>query len=167
MRRRSRLRSRLVGIGVEGGEGEGSPTYHPPHRARPHHTTLPRPPPRHWPLDPGRRLDATDGQTAARKPGTPTLPPHAESRHVVQRATPRHLTIPLLFSSLLFSRTEPSAGKYSVGTEGPYRLPLRSHHINQPTNHSTNELYIQCIHCHIPSTHPSSAVQYCSHTPSM
>jgi hypothetical protein len=74
------------------------------------------------------------------------------------RATSRY---PFFF---FFSTTKPSAGKHSVGTERLHRSLRTSHHlispqpITQSINQSINKLHIQCIHCHIPSTHPSSAV---------
>jgi hypothetical protein len=177
MRLRSRPRSRLVVIGVGGGEWSGFTssrriasyriavqritTYHPPYPATartPHHTTLPRAPyptpPRRWPLDPRRRADATDGQTggSAQNRNLDSFVP-TTSRHVVQRATPRHLTIPP-FSSSLRRNLARGITAWAHRTTSPAYYTYRI----TSTNHSTNELYIQCIHCHIPSTHPSSAV---------
>jgi hypothetical protein len=160
MRLRSRPRSRLVVIGVGGGEWSGFTssrriasyriavqritTYHPPYPATartPHHTTLPRAPyptpPRRWPLDPRRRADATDGQTggSAQNRNLDSFVP-TTSRHVVQRATPRHLTIPPFFSSL---RRNLARGitAWAHRTALPLATHITSRHINQSLNQRT------------------------------
>jgi hypothetical protein len=178
MRLRSRPRSRLVVIGVGGGEGLGFTSlhliashhitrYHPPYPATactPHHTTLPRAPyptpPRRWPLDPRRRADATDGQTdgSAQNRNLDSFVP-TTSRHVVQRATPRHLTIPPFFSSLRRNLARGTTA-WAHRTSPAYYI----HHINQslnqrtlypmyPLSYSINSSLLCCT--------------YCSHTPSM
>jgi hypothetical protein len=170
MRLRSRPRSRRVGTGVGGGEGsEGSSTYH-----NTHHTTLPRPA-----SHPTTPL-APRSQTPFRRDGRPDS--SAQNRKLdsflpttrvdVLCKEPRHATSRYPPSLLLYDGTQREEVQH--GHRRALPLACDSRHItsinqslNQSLSHSTNELYIQCIHCRIPSTHASSAVQCCSHTPSM
>jgi hypothetical protein len=153
MRPRSRRRSRRVGIGVGGGEGEGFTNIPSTvqsdsmHTTPPYHNILPCAPRRHWPLDPRRHLDATDGRTddsSAQNRNSDSFPP-TTSRPIVQRAAPPHLTsrYPLLSSSI---RRNPARGSIAWAQKGP--TACRSDHItstNQSLNQPTNFISNVCI----------------------
>jgi hypothetical protein len=135
-------------------------TYHPPaKRQHAHHPTLPRAPyptpPCRWPLDPRRRADSPDGRTAPPKTEASTLSyPRGKSR---ARAAPPHDT-PSSSSLQRNPARESTAWAQNDSTAHCAHHITSPQPITQSINQSINKLHIQCIHCHIPSTHPSSAV---------